>query len=195
MTPTIDDMRKLAPWFWAHCTAKCGNRAALPWAAVVHLLPPSASANRLRAALRCMRCGVRGAGLSLNAPSDGKGTLSPIPFESVPAWARPWAEADYPPGPPGHGCTSFTVRRPPAPVPDALERRRAAIVARWGRLRASTAEQPTRADVREFIAVARALGHSEERIEQFARHFPKDWWQYPYRRPTWREVHDMHEGR
>jgi hypothetical protein len=191
--PTVNDMRERAPWFWAHCTLPCTHRAALPWRAVMQRIRPEASADRLRAALWCVSCGRRGAHVSLIAPSNGTGRLTSIPVESVPDWARPWAEDEYSPGPAGHGCTSFTQRRPPTPTYEALERRRIAILARWKCLEASAFDEPTRADIREFIAVARALGRSEEQIAKFTRHFPEDWYQYPYRRPKWREIHDLYD--
>jgi hypothetical protein len=103
-------------------------------------------------------------------------------------WGPPVGD-DYPPGPPGHGCASFTQA-----ADGALEWRRLAILARWQYLFATHGAVPTRRDVQEFVAVARALGRSEAEIENFTRHFPAEWFQWPYRRPRWRELHGLYDS-
>jgi hypothetical protein len=97
------------------------------------------------------------------------------------------------PGPPGHGCTSFTIQGTITPAAD-LERRRLAAIKRWKFLLANQHIQPTRDDVLEYIAVGKALGRTDAQIARFTQHFPEHWFQYPYRRLTWRELHELYDA-
>jgi hypothetical protein len=92
--PTLADLAASpgAAWFWVYCGIPCGHSAAIPWQAVIGRLGQAASSNRLRAALRCSRCGKRGATLRL--PGCPRwGDLPPmLPIHEVPDWVRAQAE-------------------------------------------------------------------------------------------------------
>lgn len=62
-TLTLKDLQRPPGWVWAHCTnlqAGCVHRRAVAIAPFVIRWGPDVSSDRLRAALKCGRCGHKG---------------------------------------------------------------------------------------------------------------------------------------
>ncbi|WP_454180623.1 hypothetical protein [Parvibaculum sp. MBR-TMA-1.3b-4.2] len=78
--PTIGQLATRAPrWVHAWCDG-CGHHGALPLIPFLIRWGPAAPSDRLRAALRCPRCGRRGGSITLPSMMGSQG---PEPFPTT----------------------------------------------------------------------------------------------------------------
>jgi hypothetical protein len=92
---TIGQLARESSWLWAHCPGKCQNWAAIPMAPMVARFGPDASSVRLRAALRCTKCGRKGC--LIQHPSWGMGERGyggGPPLDQIPLALRRWMAKD-----------------------------------------------------------------------------------------------------
>jgi hypothetical protein len=92
--PTLAQMKDHANWVWANCGLGCGHHSAIPLDPVISRWGAGASADRLRASLRCTKCGKLGA--TLSAPSWVCAThgWQRLPLDQVPTGLRSWMARD-----------------------------------------------------------------------------------------------------
>jgi hypothetical protein len=83
--PTLAQLARETSWVWAHCTMTCGHTSAIPLAPIVARLGAHASSDRLRACLRCTKCGKRGGLLKHPSWPGMHERAAPLPFDQVPA--------------------------------------------------------------------------------------------------------------
>jgi hypothetical protein len=61
MPPTLEQMRKSAPWLWVNCANwQCRHKALMALTPLIIRWGPDASSDVLRASARCSVCGRKG---------------------------------------------------------------------------------------------------------------------------------------
>jgi hypothetical protein len=86
--PTISDLAGAYGWVWAHCVVACNHSAAIPLAPIIARLGTESSSDRLRAALKCSKCGRREMEINLPSWGDINSGYAKLPLDRVPHGLR-----------------------------------------------------------------------------------------------------------
>jgi hypothetical protein len=79
MPPSLEQMRRSAPWLWVHCAnSQCRHIAPMAITRLIIRWGAGVSSDRLRQSARCSRCNRKGA--TLQHPGWGGGEIGWLPF-------------------------------------------------------------------------------------------------------------------
>jgi hypothetical protein len=83
--PTLEQMRRSAPWLWVRCTnPNCRHRSPMALTPVIIRWGADTSSDKLRACARCSRCGRKGA--TLQHPGWGGSEIGWLLFPVDGTW-------------------------------------------------------------------------------------------------------------